>query len=70
MKTKFPRLCILTLNTSSELAIDNAMKEVEKLEPCPILTDAVMHLASAKELVGKYIDNAIKETYQTETHAE
>jgi len=55
-----PRHCDLSLNESSELAIHNAMLEVEKLGADTTLTDAVTKLYEAKLLVSKYIDEKLK----------
>lgn len=51
---------ILTLNVSSEIAIHDAIKEVENLGADEKLTEAVMLLSKAKDLVSEYVDNQIK----------
>ena len=56
--TIFPRRINLSLNHSAELAIHNAMCEVEKVGADEKLTKAVTLLAEAKDLVSDYIDQA------------
>jgi hypothetical protein len=51
-----PRRNILSLNTDAELAIYNAMQEVEKMPADVKLTEAVTLLAKAKELVSDFED--------------
>jgi hypothetical protein len=51
-----PRRIRLDLNVPAELAIYNAIQEVEKLAPDVRLTNAVIKLAEAKELVADFID--------------
>lgn len=46
----------LDLNTPAELAIHKAMEEVEKTGADVKLTEAVMLLSKAKDLVSDYID--------------
>lgn len=46
----------LDLNTPAELAIRNAMKEVEGTGASPMLTDAIILLEKAFNLVADYID--------------
>lgn len=46
----------LDLNTQAELAIHNAIQEIEKIGADERLTDAVISLLAAKESVGSYID--------------
>ena len=52
-----PRRIRLDLNTPAELAIHNAMQEVEKVGADPKLTEAVILLSKAKELVSDYVDS-------------
>lgn len=52
-----PRRADLSLNTSSELAIYNAMQEVEKVGADIKLTQSIILLQQAKDLVSDYIDN-------------
>ena len=47
----------LWLNTPAELAIYNAINEVEKIGADVRLTDAVMKLQEAKELVADFVDD-------------
>lgn len=49
----------LCFNVKAELAIYNAMQEVETLEADTRLTDAVILLAKAKDLVSEYVDEKI-----------
>jgi len=51
----------LEKNTPAELAIDNAMQEVEKAGADPKLTEAVILLGKAKNLVGDYVDGTSAE---------
>lgn len=46
----------LDLMMPSELAIYNAMQEVEKLPPDAKLTEAITLLSQAKDLVSDFID--------------
>lgn len=55
--TDFPRRNRLDLNTPAELSIYNAMQEVEKLPANEKLTEAVMLLAKAKDLVSDFVDS-------------
>lgn len=52
-----PRRNILALNTDAELAIYNAMQEIEKMPADVKLTEAVMLLAKAKEIVSDFVDS-------------
>ena len=54
-----PRRNILEFNTPAELAIFNAMQEVEKMPADVKLTDAVVLLAKAKEFVSDFEDAQI-----------
>src|SRR5574343_1295880 len=47
----------LDLNTPSELAIYNAMGEVEKIGADERLTNALIKLKDAKELVANFVDD-------------
>lgn len=51
-----PRRIRLDLNTPAELAIRNAMQEVEKSGSDPKLTDAIIHLQDALNSVADYVD--------------
>lgn len=53
---EFPRRNKLYEMTPAELAIYNAIQEVEKVGADPLLTDAVILLTQAKEKVADYID--------------
>ena len=54
---EIPRRNILTLNTSAELAIHNAIQEVEKVGADVKLTDVIIMLVKAKETLSDYIDS-------------
>jgi len=56
MTTGFPRRNRLDLNTKAELSIFNAIQEVEKAGVDPKLTDVVIMLGKAKELLAEYVD--------------
>lgn len=49
----------LSLNEPAEIAIYNAMQEVEKVGANVKLTEAILLLSKAKDLVGDYIDSKI-----------
>lgn len=51
-----PRRIRLDLNNAAELAIHNAIQEVEKLGADIRLTNAVIKLQQAKEDVSNYVD--------------
>lgn len=51
-----PRRNRIDLNTPAELAIRNAIHEVEKLPADERLTKVVINLIEAKKLVADYID--------------
>lgn len=63
MKTEneIPRRVRLDLNTPAELAIYNAMIEVEKMPADVRLTNAVIKLSEAKNLVADFVDEQSKE---------
>lgn len=46
----------IDLNTPAELAIRKAMEEVEKLPASELLTDAVVKLEEARNLVADFVD--------------
>lgn len=52
-----PRRCRLDLNTPAELAIYNAMQEVEKLGADPVLTNIVSVLATSKDLLSDFLES-------------
>jgi len=56
MNNEIPRRNRIDLCEPSEIAIYNAMYEVEKLGADERLTDAIVKLNEAKELVSDYID--------------
>lgn len=56
-----PRRNRLDLNTTAELAITNAMQEIEKLGCDVRLTESVVLLEKAKNLLSDYIDDTLKE---------
>ena len=56
MKNELPRRNRLDLNTPAEAAIYNAMQEVEKAGADVKLTEAVILLQKARDLVADYVD--------------
>lgn len=56
---QFPRRSRLDLCTPAELAIYNAMTEVEKVGADVRLTEAVILLSQAKDKVADYIDEQL-----------
>jgi len=54
---EFPRRIQLDKFVSAEKAIFDAIQEIEKLPPSPILTDAIVLLSKSKDLVSDYVDN-------------
>jgi hypothetical protein len=58
MNTEIPRRIRLDLNTPAELSIHNAMQEVEKIGADVKLTNAVIYLSMAKDLVSDFIDGS------------
>ena len=59
MYYQIPRRSNLSDNTPAELAIYNAMREVEKLEGNEKLTEAVILLGKARDLVSDYVDASL-----------
>ena len=55
--TEIPRRHRLDLNTPTELAIYNAMQEVEKMPADVKLTEAINLLSKAKDLVSDFVDS-------------
>lgn len=58
-----PRRNRLDLNTPAELAIYNAIQEVEKIVADKRLTNAVIALQEAKNLVGDFIDGNVERLF-------
>lgn len=56
----FPRRNRLDLNTPEEMAIRNAIDLVEKMGADVKLTEAVIALDKARELVADFIDSKTK----------
>lgn len=54
---EIPRRIRIDLMTPAELAITNAMKEVENLPADVRLTNAVILLGEARDLVANFVDN-------------
>lgn len=54
---QFPRRNYLELLTPAELAIYQAMQLVEELPASELLTNAVIKLTEAKNLVADYVDS-------------
>ncbi len=59
MENEIPRRIRLDLNTPAELAIYNAMQEVENVGADVKLTEAVILLSKARDLVADYVDSKI-----------
>jgi hypothetical protein len=57
MNNEIPRRIRIDLNEPAELAIRNAVNEVEKMPGDIRLTQAVILLSQARELVADFIDN-------------
>jgi len=57
MENTIPRRCRLDLMTPAELAIRNAILEIEKLGCDTKLTDIVFMLDKAKDLTSDFIDS-------------
>lgn len=53
---KFPRRANLEKNTPAEVAIHNAIQEVEKVGANEKLTQAIIFLQEAKDCVSDFID--------------
>jgi hypothetical protein len=66
MSTEFPRRMRLDLNTPAELAIYNAMQEVEKAGADLRLTQASTLLSRAKDFVSDFVDG-VKPLLNSET---
>jgi len=49
------------LQTPAEVALNNAIAEVEKLGASVLLTEAVIKLSHAKDNVSEFIDKELKE---------
>lgn len=56
-KNEAPRRSRLYLNTTAELAIYNALQEVEKMPADIRLTDTVILLGQAKDKVADFVDS-------------
>ena len=61
MENQVPRRIRLDLNTPAELAIYEAMGEVEKLPADTRLTEAVILLEQAKNKVADYVDGVVSD---------
>lgn len=59
MKNEIKRRNRLDLNTSAELAVFNAMQELEKMGADTRLTEAGILLQKAKELIADYVDTKL-----------
>lgn len=57
-----PRRNRLDLNTPEEMAIRNAVDQVEKMGADVKLTEAVIYLDKARKLVADYIDSKPQNT--------
>ncbi len=56
MENEIPRRNRMDFNTPSEKAIYDAIQEVEKAGADPKLTDVVVMLGKAKDLLSDYVD--------------
>jgi len=56
----FPRRNRLDLNTPTELAIHEAIQQIERMPANEKLTEAVVILIKAKSLVSDYVDSEYK----------
>lgn len=56
----FPRRNRLDLNNPAEIAIDNAIRQVEKMPADERLTEAVILLSNAKSIVSDFIDSKLE----------
>jgi len=56
MENTIPRRARLDLNTPAEKAIYDAMQEVEKMPADEKLTEAVILLGKARDLVADFVD--------------
>lgn len=65
MNHQIPRRIRLDLNEPVELAIRNAVNEVEKMPGDVRLTKAVILLSEARELVADYIDEKLNDSIKT-----
>lgn len=59
MPDNTPRRLRLDLNTGGELAIFNAVQEVERMGADPRLTEVSEMLLKAKNLLSDYVDSEI-----------
>jgi hypothetical protein len=59
MQTEIPRRIRLDLNNPAEKSIYNAIQEVEKLGADTRLTDIVVMLGKAKELLHDFVDSEL-----------
>lgn len=64
-KNKIPRRCLLDLNIPAEIAIYNAIQEVEKIGADVRLTNIVVELIKLKDLLSDYIDDDIASNLNT-----
>lgn len=62
MNKKLKRGHRLDLNTCAEMAVRNAITEVEKLGADERLTDIIIMLSDALRMLGDYIDDSIVST--------
>lgn len=56
----FPRRNCLDANHAAELAIRAAVHAVEELGADPMLTDAVVKLGEAKDVVSDWLDGKVR----------
>lgn len=58
---EIPRRCFIDKNTEAEKAIRNAMAEVEKVGADVKLTEVVVLLEKARNILGDYVDSELLE---------
>lgn len=61
MAIPIPRRACLEFNTPPELAIRNAMQEVEKVGAHPMLTEVIIKLQEAFNLLADFNDSTIED---------
>lgn len=61
MPIPIPRRNVLEFNTPPELAIINAMQEVEKVGAHPMLTEVIIKLKEAFNLLADFNDSTLDE---------
>ena len=62
---EFSRRVRLDLNETAEIAIHNAIVEVEKMGADILLTEAINLLSQARDKVADYVDNKLNISIKT-----